>query len=194
LTHNLAAQTCQGKNYTALFANPGGSVTLIAMTDLDNQTLITAHAGPRLAMIAASYARLTGRQLLADYSVTAQNMWQAPRVILAHGGEDDPIFFYGNRMALNLFELSAAQLMAMPSRLSAEMALREERAALLARVAEYGFSDDYAGIRISTSGRRFRIDHATIWNVTDTDGTGHGQAATFDHWTWVETASGGAGI
>ena len=39
---------------------------------------------------------------------------------------------------------------------AAEAPLREERARLLAAVAANGFIDDYSGIRISKSGRRFR--------------------------------------
>jgi hypothetical protein len=46
-----------------------------------------------------------------------------------------------------------------------------------------GFVDDYAGVRISRTGKRFRIEQAIVWNVVDAEGKDHGQAATFAHWT-----------
>lgn len=57
--------------------------------------------------------------------------------------------------------------------------MREERQILLDRVSASGFIDDYAGIRISATGRRFRIERAVVWNLIDPEGRIHGQAATF---------------
>jgi hypothetical protein len=37
--------------------------------------------------------------------------------------------------------------------------------------------DGYEGIRISATGRRFRIADTLLWTVTDAQGTRHGQAA-----------------
>jgi len=136
----------------------------------------------RLALIATSYERLTGRQLMAPADDPAQALWTAPRAIVAHGIEADPIFFFGNRAALARFEMTPEQFTATPSRLSAEPMLREERQALLDRVTRHGFIDDYAGIRISVTGRRFRIEQATVWNLIDTHGRVNGQAATFERW------------
>jgi hypothetical protein len=115
----------------------------------------------------------------------SHDLWTAPRVILAHGTEADPIFFYGNRMALDLFEIGAADFLCMPSRLSAEPLGRDERARLLDRVSRDGFIADYAGVRISAKGRRFRIQQAVVWNLVDEAGAIHGQAATFDSWVPV---------
>ena len=111
--------------------------------------------------------------------------WTAPRVIVAHGTEADPIFFYGNQLALGCFEMDFATFTRLPSRYSAEPLLREERDALLARVREHGFIDDYAGVRVSASGRRFRIEQAVVWNLLDEAGQRHGQAATFERWLAV---------
>jgi len=133
----------------------------------------------RLALIAASYARLTGRQLAPPADDPALALWTAPRVIVAHGTEADPVFFFGNRAALDQFEMTFEQFTTMPSRLSAEPMLREERQALLDKVARDGFVDDCTGIRISATGRRFRIEQATVWNLIDQQGSVHGQAATF---------------
>lgn len=111
-------------------------------------------------------------------------MWTAPSVIVAHDTQPDPVFCYGNRLALQLFELDFAAFTALPSRFSAEPLAREERAALLDRVGRFGFIDDYSGVRISSSGRRFRIEKATVWNLLDADGVCRGQAATFTDWRW----------
>lgn len=136
----------------------------------------------RLGLIAQSHERLTGRPLAPAAADPAQALWNAPRVIVAHGTQADPIFFFGNRAALDRFEATIDAFTAMPSRLSAEAMLREERQALLDRVTRDGFIDDYSGIRISANGRRFRIEQATVWNLVDAQGAIHGQAATFDRW------------
>jgi hypothetical protein len=133
----------------------------------------------RIAMIAQSYERLLGQQLVEASGDLVEAMWNAPRAILAHGLEADPILFFGNRCTLQCFETDVESLLVMPSRLTAEAPLREERQALLDRVTAQGFIDDYAGVRISAAGRRFRIENAVVWNVTDENGQRHGQAATF---------------
>ena len=136
----------------------------------------------RLALIADSYRRLLGQDLLIAGESLAEAMWFAPRVIVAHGTEADPVFFYGNRMALEAFEMSFADFTRLPSRFSAEPLAREERARLLARVSRDGYIDDYAGVRISATGQRFRIAQAVVWNLIDADGVVHGQAASFTNW------------
>ncbi|MFT4026575.1 MAG: MEKHLA domain-containing protein [Novosphingobium sp.] len=130
---------------------------------------------PRCALIAESFARLLGRPL-APPGVA---LWEAPLAVVAHGTEPDPLFFFGNRAALAKFETTAERFVGMPSRLSAEAPLREERQALLDRVARHGFIDDYAGIRISVQGTRFPIRNAVVWNLIDAWGAVHGQAAAF---------------
>ena len=134
----------------------------------------------RLALIASSYRRLTGKHLLESSQFTAEALWHAPHVIVAHGTEADPIFFYGNRLALQLFEMSFEEFSTLPSRFSAEPLARQARAALLASVTANGYIDDYSGVRIAKSGRRFVIERATVWNLLDESGTCHGQAATFE--------------
>ena len=104
--------------------------------------------------------------------------------MVAHDIEADPVFFYGNRVALELFETDAAQLIRMPSRLSAKAVDRDERERLFERVRRQGFIDDYAGDRVTTTGRQFRIERATVWNLVDTDDAIGGQAARFDAWRW----------
>jgi hypothetical protein len=138
-------------------------------------------------LLCTSYRRLTGRDLLvadADRAL-AEALYQAPFVVLSHGTEDDPIFNYANRSAQRLFEMGWLEITSMPSRLSAEPLSREERSRLLAAVSKQGFIDDYRGVRVSASGRRFRIEQATVWTLTDTQGRPAGQAASFATWTML---------
>jgi hypothetical protein len=76
-----------------------------------------------------------------------------------------------------------ARFTQMPSRLTAEPMLREERQRLMETAARKGFIDDYAGVRISASGKRFLISDVILWTVSHPDGSRPGQAATFDTWT-----------
>lgn len=138
-----------------------------------------ASRAPRIALIAESFARLLGRPLVDPAEDIVAALWDAPRVIVAHGTQADPVFFFANRAALAAFESDVEAFTRMPSRLSAEAPLREERQALLDRVSRDGFIDDYAGVRISALGRRFRIERAIVWNLVDGAGARHGQAATF---------------
>jgi len=132
----------------------------------------------------------TGRDLLdagaGDESAAARRLFEAPFAVLSHGIGPDPCFTYANRTALTLFAMTWSQMRATPSRLSAEAPDREARARLLAEVAARGFIDDYAGVRIARTGRRFVIRRATVWTLTDAAGLHVGQAATFGHWDWLD--------
>lgn len=142
------------------------------------------HLSDHVLLLADSYARLSGRQLLAgaDTQELAYHVWQAPFALVSHGTEADPVFNYANLTALRLFEMDLEAFTRLPSRLSAETKNREARAALLRRVSEHGYIDDYSGVRISASGRRFVIRDAVVWNVVDHQGRYRGQAAMFAHW------------
>jgi hypothetical protein len=152
-------------------------------TDLTDLPATTEGGLRRLNLLVSSYHRLTGRHLIDPQPTDLWlACWTAPRVIVAHGTEADPIFFYGNRLALSCFEMNFATFTRLPSRYSAVQLLREEREALLARVREHGFIDDYAGVRVSASGKRFVIEQAVVWDLLDEAGQRHGQAATFERW------------
>lgn len=145
---------------------------------------LDAHAG----LLLRSFSRLTGRALVDPAlppQVQARVLFEAPFVVLSHDTASDPVFNYGNRTALHLFELTWEELTRLPSRRSAEPVHRDERQRLLTTVARQGYIDDYRGIRISKNGRRFLIERAVVWNVLDDDGTYHGQAATFSEWTFL---------
>jgi hypothetical protein len=133
-----------------------------------------------------SFTRLLGRDLVprdASPAEQARRLFESPFVVVSHGTEADPVLNYGNAAALALWEMDWATLVQTPSRLTAEPVHRDERARLLERTRRDGYVDDYAGIRVSRSGRRFRIEQAIVWNLVDVAGTHRGQAATFDRWT-----------
>lgn len=132
----------------------------------------------RVALIFESYQRLTGKPLLATH-FSPQAMWTAQRAIVAHGTESDPVFFYGNRTALELFEMTLDEFIRLPSRLSAEPLAQEARAVLMNEVTRMGYVDNYCGMRISSRGHRFLIQNGTVWNLIDASGVYRGQAATF---------------
>lgn len=138
-------------------------------------------------LIAGSYQRLTGKSLLAcpDENEAARRLYQAPFAVLAHDTAVDPVFCYANRMAQELFEMTWDEMVRMPSRKSAEPVLRADRKKFLDRVAVHGFIDNYSGIRISRSGRRFLIQQATVWNLLDQFGVCRGQAAAINSWSAV---------
>jgi hypothetical protein len=131
-----------------------------------------------------SHWHLTGRALLpaglADE--VGRRLYRAPFAVLSHDAGDDPRFTYANLAAQERFELPWAEIVGMPSRFSAEPQAREERQRLLERVARDGYIDDYSGVRIAKSGRRFMIQRATVWNLVDAHGAKIGQAATFSDW------------
>lgn len=135
-------------------------------------------------MLDTSLHDLTGRWILGARPVATAQDAQAlasdeDHVVVSHGAEADPEFNYATAAALQLWEVSWDDFVAMRSKYSAEAMEREERAALLARVREAGFVDTYSGVRVAASGRRFRISDAVIWNVHDASGTFAGQACVF---------------
>lgn len=138
-----------------------------------------------MRILCASYRHWTGRELLdpaADGAAAVTQLNAAPYAVVSHGTEADPIFNYANRSALALFELPLADFLALPSRLSAEPLLQQDRERLLQQVARQGYIDGYEGIRISGRGKRFRIRNATIWNLLDETGQPYGQAALLPEW------------
>jgi hypothetical protein len=145
----------------------------------------TRHVGYLLR----SFHRVVGQALLPpldDAILDAQQLFAAPFVVLSHGVEGDPILTYGNALALQLWEMTATQFCATPSRVTAEPMLREDRQSTLDTVARQGYISGYAGVRVSGTGRRFLIENVVLWNVSDDDGNPLGQAASFDRWSFLQ--------
>lgn len=143
---------------------------------MDNEQAMRKSAGQRLALLKESFARLTGRPLCQG------DLWSAPVAVVAHNTDDQPRFFYGNRLALELFRMTAAQFIGLPSYKSAEPALRAERQQIFVKLEADDVVTGYTGIRIAADGTRFWIKDAVIWNLVDERGQRHGQAAAISQW------------
>lgn len=151
-------------------------MTLPQKTDLNER---------HTALILDSFHHWLNRDLIdrsGSLAEQAKLLFEAPFVVLSQGTESDPVLNYGNRIALELWEMDLPALKKTPSRLTAEPVHRDERKSLLERVTRYGYIDDYSGIRISATGRRFLIEEAIVWNLIDANGVPAGQAATFSAW------------
>lgn len=136
-------------------------------------------------LLISSYRRLTGKELVEKRLAGVDKyraLYNAPYGVVSHDTQDDPVFNFGNRTALSLFQMEWSEFIIVPSRHSAESANRAERKRLLARVSKDGFIDDYRGIRISSTGIRFWIEDATVWNVINEKDKYCGQAAVFSRW------------
>jgi hypothetical protein len=132
-----------------------------------------------------SFRKYVGRELIertGDPEDEAKRLFEVPFVVVSHGTQDDPILNYGNQTALVLWETDIATLTSMPSRLTAEPMHRDERAQMMSRALRDGYVDDYRGVRISSSGKRFLIEQAIVWNLVADTGQRVGQAATFSNW------------
>jgi hypothetical protein len=139
-------------------------------------------------LLSDSFASVTGKSLLAgEYSpdAFARQLYEAPFVLLSHGTQPDPIFNYANLTAQRLWEMDWQQFTKLPSRLSAEPVAVAEREAMLAEAKRKGYISDYNGVRISSTGRRFIIKDAILWNIYDSAGIYQGQAATFKEWEYL---------
>eukprot|EP00802_Teleaulax_amphioxeia_P029306 Tamp_31343.p1 GENE.Tamp_31343~~Tamp_31343.p1 ORF type:complete len:230 (-),score=37.67 Tamp_31343:13-606(-) len=133
-----------------------------------------------------SLRRLAGSSPLLPADPTVEDARRlaldTDRVLVAHGAQEDPIFEYGNSAGLDLWETDWDTFVTLPSRKSAGLDARAERERLLTNVRLSGFSDAYNGVRRSLTGKLFRIQDVTVWNVYkdgDPDQERIGQAATF---------------
>jgi len=137
-----------------------------------------------IELLLNSYRSLLGRPLLEPSAglPLGQQVFEADFALLSHNTDADPLFNYANQTALDLFELSWSEFVGLPSRFSAEPVNREERERLLNQVASQGYIDNYAGVRIAKSGKRFLIERAVVWNVYDNQRNYYGQAACFSDW------------
>jgi hypothetical protein len=135
-----------------------------------------------------SYEHWVGQSLFSvsgSLEEQANALFKAPFVVVSHGTEADPIFNYANQQALALWEMDWATFTQIPSRESAEPIAQSERDQLLVQARSKGYIDNYRGIRISSTGRRFWIENAILWTVLNEESQPCGQAATFSTWTFI---------
>jgi hypothetical protein len=158
---------------------------------------LTPEALELVATICSSHQRAFGRPLIAAAAASsatvnprsstrsshgqllAQELFAAGTVVLAHDGADPsddpgPRLIYANRAALQLWRRPWAELVGMPSRLTAEPAERAGRARALASVQHQQAIANYSGIRVDSQGRRFQISGARVWTLWQPNGHGLG--------------------
>mmetsp|Transcript_15363 Transcript_15363/g.42118 ORF Transcript_15363/g.42118 Transcript_15363/m.42118 type:complete len:235 (-) Transcript_15363:60-764(-) len=147
-----------------------------------SSSCMCAHA----TLLAASFRALFGRELvpgvdavMSEPDAVARVLWAAPHVIASHGIQPDPVLNYGNSAALKLWDLPWEKFTCLESKYTAEPMEREARSAFMQTVLRQGFVDGYEGIRVSSSGQRFRIRNAIVWNVMLHERR-VGQAVVFD--------------
>ncbi len=150
----------------------------------DKNNYLIEHA----LLLTDSYQHLLSKPLLEGTDSNqelAYQLFHAPFALVSHNITSEPIFNYANLKALELFELSWEEFTHLPSRLSAEPVNQTERARLLAEVTNNGYIDHYEGVRISSTGKRFMIKNAVVWNLIDAEGIYKGQAARFGEWIYL---------
>jgi len=138
--------------------------------------------------IVNSYKHWTGKDLWPDALINetdARALFEAPFVLVSAGTENDPVLNYGNRKAMELWEMDWQILTHTPGRYTAEAMEQVQRDHFLETVKNQGYIDNYQGIRISSSGRRFEIQQATVWNLLNDQKQYAGQAATFSRWKYL---------
>ncbi len=138
--------------------------------------------------ICGSYKDKTGDKLL-DGTVmvqeAAERLFKAPFVCASHDADD--VFNYGNQAALSLWGLPWTEFVGMPSTKSAQDddGIQSERRELLDKAVSEGLIRDYSGIRQASDGRKFKVEAATVWTITNKDGEKTGQAVRFANFTWL---------
>ena len=100
--------------------------------------------------------------------------------ILSHGTQDDPIYNYFNKAAMETFLYEPEEIYQLPSRKSAPPDLRIDRAALIQASVERGFQVYTKAVRVTKYGQLFQINEGLLWNVYDDNGNRVGQTALFD--------------
>ncbi len=156
------------------------------MSGSEISTILTTSVIEHCQNLLNSFKTLTGNDLIdrsPSIEIQANNLFNANFVVVSHGTQPDPIFNYGNQTALDLWEFDWEHFLKLPSRLSAEPMAQVDRDRLLLEAKNNGYIQNYGGVRISRTGKRFWIENATIWNVTDRHGNDRGQAATFSKWS-----------
>ncbi|GBF81586.1 MEKHLA domain-containing protein [Aphanothece sacrum] len=108
----------------------------------------------------------------------AKQLFEVPVIVASDGTENDPILNYGNQKALETWELSWEEFTKIPSRKTAELVEQEERDRLLAETTAKGFCY-FSGIRITSTGKRFKINNGIVWNVIDEQQNYKGKAVVY---------------
>lgn len=140
-------------------------------------------------LILNSYLFWFGKNLCdrnGDPESEARVLFESPFPVLSHDSQTDPILNYGNRAALELWEIDWLALIQTPSRKTAESTNQTARSKLLEEVALKGYTTKGSGVRISQTGKRFYIPQVVLWNLIDESGIYQGQAASFQEYRYLD--------
>ena len=138
-------------------------------------------------LLASSYHAALGRPLIFGVSEpSVDEILRANFALLSHGTEADPLFNFGNDLALTLFERSFEDFVRLPSRKSSGQTRDEDRIRLLDEVARNGYIENYSGVRVSASGPKSEISNAVVWTAGDEHGVYRGQAAKISTWRYLD--------
>jgi MEKHLA domain len=136
-----------------------------------------------VSMMLANLKRWTSYDLIEEYGFSVdrlgEEVFNANFYLLSHNNATDPILNYGNSRVLELWEVSWEELTNMYSRDTAKPVDRSARSSVMDRVKQYNYISGYDGIRVSKTGKEFKILDVTIWNLFLNNGDAYGQAAWF---------------
>lgn len=97
---------------------------------------------------------------------TAQELDRNERFgILSHGLQEDPIYNYGNRASLELFEQTLEVLCQTPSRYSTVPSLMDDRGRLIEQIEQVGHGTIPNAVRTSAKGKLFVMQTIWVWSV-----------------------------
>jgi hypothetical protein len=136
-----------------------------------------------MARVVDSFLRVTGMSLTAqtgiDSSSLGRGIYFGDFALLCHRGDDGAVLNYANAFAQHLWDADWDTLVSMPSVATAPPEAVASRAKLMDKVARDNFVADYGGVRVSRTGRLFRIKNATVWRLLDETGGAFGVGAYF---------------
>ena len=141
----------------------------------------------RTQLIVSSFEHWLGCSLFEHFGINnvinnprevSKQLFEADFIVASHGTQPDPIFNYGNQKALDIWELTWDEFIQTPSRKTAEAIEQQERNRLLKETTEKGYSH-FSTIRITNTGKRFKINNGIVWNVFDDVQKYQGQAAVY---------------
>ncbi|CAM9270656.1 unnamed protein product, partial [Discosporangium mesarthrocarpum] len=152
------------------------------------QHFVSSETVSWVQLILNSYQRTYGKELIerSDSPVDeAIRVAKEQCAVISHDflrDRSDPIYIYGNLKVLDLFEYTWEEFTNLPSRLCVAT---EEEGLLRRRFLDStrsGTSDGERchGVRVSRTGKLFRITDVLLWNLEDKEGAIVGQAAVFD--------------
>ncbi|GMI09092.1 hypothetical protein TrLO_g6987 [Triparma laevis f. longispina] len=148
-----------------------------SLSSLRPPTFLSSLSPIHYNLLSTSYSKLTSKPF--PFSTPKDTDESDEVVVLSHDTSPSPLFTYANILAQKQFKNE--NLIGLESKYSAEPDVRTLRSDLLARVTEFGYVDDYSGVRVDSEGGRFMINKATVWNLIDEGGEKVGQAALFSN-------------